>query len=154
MFVRKKTTAGGSYYYLVASGRAPGGKVRQRVLCYLGEFATVEAALAGLPGQVAEHREKAEGARRLAEALRRLLRPGEDVTRADMRRVWRGRKADHYRYWHAREDEARHGRQAAECAARLARLRQVLAKCSAQNPCLVATVLGTTTTPPAKKGAP
>lgn len=43
-FVRTKFIKGIEYHYLVENYRED-GKVRQRVLCYLGEFATVAAAL-------------------------------------------------------------------------------------------------------------
>jgi hypothetical protein len=53
MFVRKKVTASGTVkHYLVESTRVK-GKVRQKVLCYLGEHATAEEALAWLQSEAA-----------------------------------------------------------------------------------------------------
>jgi hypothetical protein len=43
-FVRTKRIGGVEYYYLIESYRED-GKPRQRVLAYLGAFATVQAAL-------------------------------------------------------------------------------------------------------------
>lgn len=40
MYVRTKTTGGKRYAYLV-DGRRDGGRVRQRVVCYLGPLVTV-----------------------------------------------------------------------------------------------------------------
>jgi hypothetical protein len=51
MFVRKKTTKSGTVkHYLVETYRE-NGKVRQKVLYYLGEHATVEEALAWLDAE-------------------------------------------------------------------------------------------------------
>jgi hypothetical protein len=44
-FIRTKLVKGIAYYYLVESYRED-GKVRQRVLAYLGKHSTVNAALA------------------------------------------------------------------------------------------------------------
>jgi uncharacterized tellurite resistance protein B-like protein len=44
-----------TYYYLVESYRE-NGKVHQRTLAYLGEYPTVEEALAGLPKEIEEWR--------------------------------------------------------------------------------------------------
>lgn len=44
-YVRQKRIRGRLYYYLV-EGHREGDKVRQTVLCYLGEHATVKDALA------------------------------------------------------------------------------------------------------------
>jgi hypothetical protein len=59
VFVRtKKSRSGTAQHYLVRSYRE-GGKVRQKVLAYLGEFPTLEAALAGLAAAVDLEREEA-----------------------------------------------------------------------------------------------
>ena len=44
-FVRKKVTKGLTYYYLVEC-RWVDGKPRQKVICYLGRYATVRGAYA------------------------------------------------------------------------------------------------------------
>ena len=43
-FVRTKRIKGILYHYLVEGYRTEDGKVRQRVLAYLGQFSTVNAA--------------------------------------------------------------------------------------------------------------
>jgi hypothetical protein len=40
-----------TYYYLVENYRE-NGRVRQRIIAYLGKYPTVEEALAGLPGEI------------------------------------------------------------------------------------------------------
>jgi hypothetical protein len=49
MFIRKKTINGTVYHYLVKSVRIK-GKVRQKVLAYLGAFDNVEEAYAAATG--------------------------------------------------------------------------------------------------------
>ena len=44
-FIRRKTIKGAEYHYLVEGVRKD-GKVRQRVICYLGRHSTVKSALA------------------------------------------------------------------------------------------------------------
>jgi hypothetical protein len=56
MFVRKKTTKGGAVKHYLVECHREGGKVRQRVLCYLGDYATVEEALAGIAKEIKECR--------------------------------------------------------------------------------------------------
>jgi len=65
MFVRAKRHAGKTYYSLVES-RRKGGRVRQRTVCYLGQYPTVDAAVAGL-------RDERDAAERAAVAYRRDL---------------------------------------------------------------------------------
>jgi hypothetical protein len=45
MFVRKKVTSSGTVQHYLVENRREGGKVRQKVLYYLGAWATVEEAL-------------------------------------------------------------------------------------------------------------
>lgn len=50
-FVRRKTINGKDKFYLVENKRVD-GKVRQKVLCYLGESDTVEGAIAELGDRI------------------------------------------------------------------------------------------------------
>jgi hypothetical protein len=52
MFVRKKTTKSGTTKHYLVESRREGGKVRQKVLAYLGEHPTAEARLAWLDEEV------------------------------------------------------------------------------------------------------
>ena len=47
-YVRKKKLKGQEYYQLV-EGRRENGKVKQRVLCHLGQYPTVDVALERIP---------------------------------------------------------------------------------------------------------
>jgi hypothetical protein len=136
VFVRKKTRKGGTYFYLVRCVRVKGGGVRQQVLCYLGDFPTVEAALAGLPGRVKEHAEQAARCRSELEGWGRShkdwLKPGAEPGRPDGRRMPTWLCVALCRYWSVKEDLRHHERIAAEYAARLEKLKGAL-KCSAQN---------------------
>ena len=51
-FIRKKQQKGKSYYYLVVNQR-DGGKVKQKVIAYLGKHATLEAALQAMQQRMA-----------------------------------------------------------------------------------------------------
>ena len=55
-YVRKNRVDGGVYYQLV-EGYRQDGKVKQRVLAYLGTYKTVDKALEGLPGDIELQRE-------------------------------------------------------------------------------------------------
>ncbi|MHC4403112.1 MAG: hypothetical protein ACYTG0_25910 [Planctomycetota bacterium] len=59
MFVRKKKRGKYTYHYLVESVRE-NGKVKQKTLLYLGDYATIDAALEGLPKDVQRFNAKAE----------------------------------------------------------------------------------------------
>jgi hypothetical protein len=59
MFVRKKTTASGTVKHYLVENRREGGKVRQRVVCYLAEFPSVDEALAEIPKEIAYWQEDA-----------------------------------------------------------------------------------------------
>jgi len=71
-FVRTKTIKGIVYHYLVESYRDEGGKVRQRVLAYLGVHPTVEAALAHWRSEArtADNMEREEYARDMVKKLK------------------------------------------------------------------------------------
>jgi hypothetical protein len=63
MFVRKKTTRSGTVRYYLCECRCEGGKVRQKVLCYLGGFQTAEAALLYWEEQIERCKEEVAGYR-------------------------------------------------------------------------------------------
>ncbi len=56
MFVRKKTTASGTVKHYLVTTRRESGKVRQKVLFYLGEHASVDAALMHFDEQAAAYK--------------------------------------------------------------------------------------------------
>jgi hypothetical protein len=68
MFVRTKTTRSGTVKHYLVECRREGGKVRQKVLWYLGEHRTVEAELAWLEERARHYREVAARWRAHAEA--------------------------------------------------------------------------------------
>jgi hypothetical protein len=51
VFVRKKVTSSGAVKHYLVESRREGGKVRQKVLFYLGDHATPEAALKWLDAE-------------------------------------------------------------------------------------------------------
>ena len=55
ILIKRRSKKGQPYHYLVTSVRE-GGKVRQRVLVYLGKYPSVEAALEGIPEDIARLR--------------------------------------------------------------------------------------------------
>src|ERR1041384_249019 len=57
MYVRCKVRDGRAYHYLVTTERK-GGRVRQRTVAYLGDYPTVAAALAKLPDEIAELKQR------------------------------------------------------------------------------------------------
>lgn len=73
-FVRTKTIKGNTYYYLV-EGVRDGAKVRQRVLLYLGRYASVQEAHAFWKREAREgqSRERKQYARSMVKALRQYL---------------------------------------------------------------------------------
>ena len=83
-YVRKKRTGTTEYYQLVESRRVD-GKPRQRVIMHLGEYPSVEAAIEGLPEEIAWfHKHPTSSRKALAkreEKLRALkgLREGGNV---------------------------------------------------------------------------
>lgn len=69
MFVRKKSGKGRDYYQLVEGYRVE-GKVRQRVLLHLGQYATVDEALAGWEWWAKAKRDHARDHLRAAKLIR------------------------------------------------------------------------------------
>jgi len=121
---------GQPYYYLVEAVR-DGGKVRQRVLFYLGRYATVQAALAGLPADIDKERYLLAKAQANMAAVRERLRLSLSDTVPYPRRAgaqWANRLYGKYWYWEGR---------ATQCEIRMARLSEKLALlqsyCSAHN---------------------
>lgn len=153
MFVRTKTDSKGvQRHYLVAS-RREGGKVRQKVLFYLGDFATVEDALGGLEHSVRFHQDRAAASGASAKTWRGAIFPHtlakhqrrpqyfsgpnsrrkyDPVPRPNLRLMAPAEYDVTHAYWQAREEAEWHEHQAVEYARRLASLRKVVAECSAQ----------------------
>lgn len=71
-FIRSKVVKGRTYFYLV-EGVREGGKVRQRVIAYLGEFETVRSAHRYWAAQVKGAEDAA--ARRHAREMVKKLEP-------------------------------------------------------------------------------
>lgn len=73
-FVRAKTVKGITYYYLV-EGYRDDGKVRQRVLAYLGQHKTVQTAYDYWREQVKEAKDAGDKqhAREMLKKLKRYL---------------------------------------------------------------------------------
>lgn len=69
MFVRRRRRGDHAYHELVESRREPGGKVRQRVVAYLGASPTLEDALRDLGAALAKAQQVAEAAERRADEL-------------------------------------------------------------------------------------
>jgi hypothetical protein len=109
VFVRKKVTSSGAVkHYLVACSRE-GGKVRQKVLCYLGDFATVAEAREGLPRLIREHQDAAAIALAQADAARGSLPESyrENPPRPDGRRNGRSVQRTLRLYFHCIPKAAR-----------------------------------------------
>jgi hypothetical protein len=141
MFVRKK----GSYHYLVASQRTASG-VRQTTLCYLGEFATVDAALAGIPEKIAYHQKelkKYDDDMASSKEARRQYFPDEQEPPRPTRRGWKQRASYRLRthYWWAKKRAASHAQRLEEYTQRLEQFRSA---CSAQSAEQQTPRLGTT----------
>ena len=73
-FVRTKTRNGKRRYHLVENYRKD-GKVRQRIIAYLGEHATVEVAIEQLAQEIQRRRQRAELNRRKADEIRQRMHP-------------------------------------------------------------------------------
>jgi hypothetical protein len=69
-FVRKKTVRGQQYHYLCES-RWEDGKPRQKVVAYLGEYATVKAALSHWKRETTKAPD-AEGRKHAREMVKKL----------------------------------------------------------------------------------
>jgi hypothetical protein len=89
MFVRKKIARSGAVQHYLVENRREGGKVRQRVLFYLGGYDSVAAAVAGWTADARTRRALADGYERQAAALAERLRvvsarpPGRRGSRQD-----------------------------------------------------------------------
>ena len=124
MFVRKKVTNGRTYHYLVECHRAA-GTVRQRVLAYLGRYASVPEALEGIPREIQQWRAYAESARARAEEARqqvssyRIKSNGGQVPRSKCR----GPRRHEGRYWGYRDRAEVYDRRVAQLEQRLQTLR-------------------------------
>ncbi len=152
MFVRAKQQGGRVYHYLVTAERC-GGRVQQKTVAYLGDYPSVEAALEGLPAEIAKLKEEAHECAAKADALRQRMLPAwierndGEVPRARQRGGQIINKM-FSRYWSYSERAQLCEQRAREKAAQLDKLHRA---CSAQKPHDVGKNLGTT--PKAKEGA-
>jgi hypothetical protein len=135
-FVRAKTYQSKSYgqrivYELVENMRAS-GRVRQRVVAYLGEYPTVEAALAALPDAI--ERCRAQAATAAAAAVEYLPHVQQEIAFSAWSDTLRGRQTQRRRctggpfgqcrkYREARARAEQYERWAVELERRLDRLR-------------------------------
>jgi hypothetical protein len=79
VFVRRKKMHGKHYYQLVRNYRE-GGRHRQQVLCHLGIYDSVEAAIVGAKQRTAHYRDAAAAKRKEADLiLRELQGHGHEV---------------------------------------------------------------------------
>jgi hypothetical protein len=118
MFVRKK----GTCHYLVNCQRE-GGKVRQKVLAYLGCYTSAEAAMEGWKAKAAELRKVAEEMERAAAAIAQRLgkvperpqgrRGAQFLRKLASRYWWNMDRAAAFRKWAGKHEAA---------AAKLARM--------------------------------
>jgi len=142
-FIREKQgKTGRRYFYLVESARK-GGKVRQKVVAYLGQYSTVEAALAGLPRDVDKWRGWVVRARANMAKIRERLRwlPMSCEVPRPRRRGGRGANRLYGKYWFWAEAIPAYERRAEALAARLDQLRSY---CSAHNYLADEKIMGTT----------
>jgi hypothetical protein len=131
VFIRKKTVNGQVYYYLVRSGRR-GDRVKQEMLCYMGQTPTVKEALATWPEQIRRHVEAEAKCRAEAEGLAKSWpKHGGRVLRPDLRKHRYWENAPIRRYWLAMENAEHHRRLAAERSGQLDKLRAALAAAAA-----------------------
>ncbi len=153
MFVRVKQQGGRVYHYLVAAERS-GGRVRQKTVAYLGDYPSVEAALEGLPAEIAKLKEEAHECAARADRVRLYLgagvleKNGGEVPRST--RVRGQGMSQHGRkvcseYWNRRERAERCDELIREKTALLKKLR---AACSAHESELKRTFVGTTVNSP------
>lgn len=70
MFVRKKTTPNGTAKHYLVENRREGGKVRQKVLYYLGSFPTPEAEIAFWQARIRDGQFHADYWRKEAESVK------------------------------------------------------------------------------------
>ncbi len=145
MFVRAKQQGGRVYHYLVTAERCA-GRVRQKTIAYLGEHATIGAALETLPVQIAKLREEAHVCAAKADALRQRMNPawiernGGEVPRPKHIGLSTANKMFR-RYWSYSQQAQLCEQRAREKAAQLDKLHRA---CSAQKPHDGVTYLGTT----------
>ena len=131
MFVRAKhrRTQRGSmtHYYLVRSERE-GGRVRQRVVLYLGRDKSIHEAAERLPRVIAHYQEQAETYRQKAEEVRAKI-PADEFVEFETGYV-PYRKTRALENWHRFHGHTRYAEycegEARLLSARLARVRQLV----------------------------
>lgn len=123
MFVRDK----GGKYYLVESVRKD-DRVEQRVLAYLGEYPTVQAAIKGLSAKIKELRAKAAKDSREAQKYQAQLAKDGLLPRGKMFPRSHGHGSGYTnhmtsRYWFFKDNADTASRRADRLEARLKKLR-------------------------------
>jgi hypothetical protein len=117
MFVRKKTTWAGAVKHYLVESRREGGKVRQRVLYYLGDCPTVEEQLARYDYTAGSWREAADYQRQRKDDYDAAIAAGADDLMRDLLGSQRA---------HVERLLADYERRAAWYAAEAAKLRGIL----------------------------
>jgi hypothetical protein len=126
MFVRKKVTKSGAAKYYLVESRRDGGKVRQKVLHYLGQFATAQAELSYWERTIEMSRRDADYWRAHAAKVRDLIVAVKDRGYDDelLERIVTADELKAADYERRAVDADAH---AVRCAARRDNLRSILA---------------------------
>jgi hypothetical protein len=153
VFVRCKVRDGLAYHYLVMTERVC-GRVWQKTIAYLGDYATVDAALEGLPTEIAKLKEEARECAVRADRVRLYLGAGtlernsEEVPRSTRGRgqsmSQHGRKVCN-EYWFKRERAELCDKLIRQKTKQLNKLREA---CSAHNASVNYRIVGTTSKAP------
>lgn len=75
MFVRRKIDRRGRPHHQLVQSLRHGPHIRQRILAYLGDAGSIEAALVGWPAQIVDLRDRAVECRVAAERLKAQMPP-------------------------------------------------------------------------------
>jgi hypothetical protein len=127
-FVRRKKMGGRHYYQLVRNYREE-GKHRQKVLCHLGVYDSVEAAIAGAKQRIAFHQDVAAAKREEADHARAELHAyGYEGLELDDRRearqdLYRRRWFRPYRSDYSHQEEWERWKEEWDADVRVAELR-------------------------------
>lgn len=124
-FIRRKTINGKDKFYLVESKRID-GKVRQKVLAYLGESDTVESAIAEVEDQIVRRRGYLQRSLENAQICKERMLPAWLVDGEVPPRKRGGLQRASFligKYWTNKEFAEMHERKIAKCETRLNKLR-------------------------------